>query len=98
VQGTWGDLICGELAEHAADCLDELIAVIRNPRHDDRVRRLLVAAISEGGTASAVPFLAECLAASDESIRDYAVMGLKRIGTKEARTALWQSRLISTGR
>lgn len=38
-----------------------------------------------------IPVLAECLSDGDARVRMYAAMGLRAVGTKEARTFLWQA-------
>ncbi len=95
VQGARVDIICAELATHAAACLDELVAEFRRPENGDRVRALIVAAIAEAGPPDAVPFLRDVLADPDESARRWAAAGLRRIGTKAARTALWQAAITA---
>jgi hypothetical protein len=91
VRGSRVDIICAELAAHSAAGLDELVAEFRRPENDARVRALVVAAIAEGGSPDAVPFLRDVLTDPDESARAWAAAGLRRIGTKAARTALWQA-------
>jgi hypothetical protein len=91
VRGTWVDIICHELARHAADAFDELVAEFHNPDNDGRVRALLVRAIGDAAVQGAVPFLAERLTDADESVRGAATDALEQIGTKEARTALWRA-------
>jgi HEAT repeat protein len=92
VRGTWVTIICHELARHAAETFDELVAEFRNPHNDARVRALLVWAIGDAAVPSAVPFLTECLADADESVRGAAAYALEQIGTKDARTALRRAR------
>jgi HEAT repeat protein len=91
VRGTWVDIIRAELTAHAGEGLGELVAEFRRPENDARVRALIVAAIADAAAPSAVPFLTGCLADPDEHVRHWAADGLRRIGTKAARTALWQA-------
>jgi HEAT repeat protein len=91
VRGAWVDIICHELAQHAAETLDDLVGEFHSRKNDARVRALIMTAIGEAAPPNAVPFLSECLDDPDESVRGAAVYGLKRVGTKEARTALWRA-------
>jgi len=43
-----------------------------------------------------LPFLLEHLNDENESIRDWAVRGLRDLDTKEARTALWRAGMSAT--
>jgi HEAT repeat protein len=65
----------------------------RRDREHRRHDTLSVAAAAGGETKrpDAVPVLAEYLTSEDESFRCWAVAGLQKIDTKEARRLLWEA-------
>ena len=91
VNGTWVDIICSELQDHAAENFSELASAI-GAEENEQVRILLLAALAEAGLPEAIPTLAENLHSSQESLRNWAEFGLEKIGTKEARGILWNYR------
>ena len=91
VTGTWIDTICMELQDHAADYFAELVEAIQSET-DERVKILLLAALAEAGLPEAVPVLIESLRSSLEGLEYWAQFGLEKVGTKEARAALWAYR------
>ncbi len=94
VKGTWVDIICMELQDHAADNFVELVEAIHSET-DERVKILLLAALAEAGLPEAVPVLTESLHSSLDSLRYWAKFGLEKVGNKEARAALWAYRHIA---
>jgi HEAT repeat protein len=82
---------------------DGFHALLGRPEHlDALVRELetetahglrcwLLELIGETRRPDAVPVLAEYLTSEDESFRYWAVAGLQRIDTKEARRLLWEA-------
>lgn len=91
VNGTWVDIICSELHNHAAESFSELAAAM-DAEENERVRILLLAALAEAGLPEAIPILSENLQSTQESLRYWAEYGLEKVGTKEARAILWNYR------
>ena len=80
----------GWLAERAAELVPQLIAAFWN---DDNaaIRLWLMELIGDATSPAALPFLLERLNDGNESVRDWAVRGLRQLDTKESRTALWRA-------
>ena len=91
VNGTWVDIICLELQDHAAECFPELVAAIR-AEENEPIKTLLLAALAEAGMPEAMSLLAENLHSANERLRHWSEFGLEKIGTKEARAILWNYR------
>jgi hypothetical protein len=77
---------------HAAEHLDLLIDQFEQEQDDHGLRRWLLELIGEARSPDALPLLAAQLASSDESLRDWAVTGLEKLRTQQARTLLWRAR------
>ena len=90
VRGTWRDIIAYELTTHAGECLSELVEVFQ-ASDDEGVRLNILSAIAEARLPAAIPFLAVVTKSPHPSLVSYAVRGLKAIGTREARAALWEA-------
>lgn len=90
------DAVMGELSDHAAEYLNELVEAFR-AESNARVRVLLLSAIAEAGLPAAVPFLTETLHSGDERLRFWAITGLRNANTKESRRALWEAEVRETG-
>ena len=90
VQGAWIDYILDDLQEHAHLIADELIQALID-EENDRVRILLLQVVAEAGLHEATSILIGYLKSGDENLRSYAVEGLKKIDSKEARRALYES-------
>jgi len=88
VFGTWTDIISEELVAHAPQIAQELFAAFHD-EPDAWVKMILLSVIAEARLPEAMPILLEHLGSEDTSLRRYAITGLKNLGTKEARTALW---------
>ncbi|WP_432887944.1 HEAT repeat domain-containing protein [Kribbella sp. CA-245084] len=71
--------------EHVADLITAY-----SGEEDHGLRCWLLELIGEARSAEALPVLREALASPDESIRDWARIGLEQLGTKEARALLWR--------
>ena len=85
----------GWLVSHAAEYVPQLIAAFWD--EDNGVSRgWLMELIGDAKSPAALPFLLERLNDEDESIRDWAVLGLRQLNTKESRTALWRAGLAPT--
>ena len=94
VQGAWVDQICFELEKYAPDVADELIAAFNDNVDDDAMvwqRSILIAIMANTGLPAFQPLFVEQMRSEDERLRWWARVGLERIGTKEARAALWAS-------
>ena|SRR5215468_2784543 len=87
VTGSLVDIICRELQANATDHSAKLIAAFRAER-DARVRRILLSIISEVSLPEALPVLEEHLRSSDEGLRHWAVAGLRRLDSPQARKML----------
>lgn len=69
--------------------VDEFIVEFqREPEHG--VRCWLLELIGAARSEKALPILIEQAKGADESLRNWAVRGLKNLDTKPARTALWE--------
>jgi hypothetical protein len=89
-KGTWADIIVDELAEHATECLDDLIAEF----HGDPtggVRVFVMMALEIARPPATVLFLVDVLREGDPQFVPYAERTLKGINTRDARTALWNA-------
>lgn len=89
-KGTLVDIVCDELAAHAAETLEELIDAFRT-NENEWVRLMIVQAIANAKLPAAIPFLAERVVEGPPPVAEYGKMGLQGIGTPEARTALWDA-------
>ncbi|MBX3466149.1 MAG: HEAT repeat domain-containing protein [Planctomycetes bacterium] len=79
------------LLSRAAEHCVELVAEFRRERNEG-TRRWLLELIAAARSADAMPVLAENLRVADESLRFFAIRGLRDLGTKEARRLLWEAR------
>lgn len=82
----------GMLRERAAEHLPELIEQFENEQADRGLRSWLLELIGIAESPEALPVLTAQLNGTDELLRDWAVIGLTRLNTREARTALWRAR------
>lgn len=87
----------GWLADRAGTYLPQLIAAFWDDENA-AIRGWLMELIGEAKSTAAMPFLIERLRDEDESIRSWAIWALKRLDTKDARTALWQARITISKR
>lgn len=90
VRGAWRDIIAHELTTHAGECLSELVEVFQ-ASEDEGVRLNILSAIAEARLPDAITFLAVVTKSPQPSLVSLAVRGLKAIGTREARAALWEA-------
>jgi HEAT repeat protein len=90
VHGSWVNIICAELQENASKIGKELVDAFRTET-DIGVRRILLGVIAEAKILEALPTLVENLKSPDESLRYWAIEGLKGLNTPEARRALWEA-------
>jgi hypothetical protein len=82
----------GLLLPHAAEHVDELMAEFAREQDDHGLRCWLLELIGEARSPKALALLVEQLHSDDESFRSWAVRGLQRLDTKEAREQLWRAR------
>ncbi|MER5325163.1 HEAT repeat domain-containing protein [Streptosporangium roseum] len=80
------------LRSHVVEHVEELIAEFRAEPEDHGLRCWLLELIGEAKSPSALPLLSELVNDGDESFRYWAVQGLTRLSSKEARQALWRAR------
>jgi HEAT repeat protein len=80
------------LEEHAAEYAPQLIAAFWD-EDNAGIRGWLIELIGDAKSPAALPFLLERLSDENESIRDWAVRGLRQQDTKESRNALWRAGL-----
>lgn len=85
-----------QLLPHAADYLDELLAQFEQESDDHGLRCWLLELIGAARSPAALPVLSAQLASNDEALRDWAVTGLEKLNTPEARTLLWRARANGT--
>lgn len=90
VTGGLADIICGELQANATAHATELIAACR-VEGDDGLRRILLGIICDARLPEAFPLLVDCMRSDDEGLRHWAVEGLRRLDTREARRELWKA-------
>jgi hypothetical protein len=79
----------GMLQPVAADVLPQLMQAYK-AEDDHGLGCWLLELIGDAESEAALPVLIRELSSTDESIRSWARRGLQRLGTKEARTALWR--------
>lgn len=79
------------LSRHAAEHLDELVAAFR-AEEGQNMRVLLLGLIGEACSPEALPVLVEHLYDEDESLSGWAVNGLRKLDTEEARIVLYRHR------
>ena len=89
-RGTWADIIAYELAEHASECLGELVETFRTDP-SETVRLYVMMALDIARLPESVPFLAEVLQEGNSLFTSYAQRALEGINTRESRTALWNA-------
>ncbi|MFD8494911.1 HEAT repeat domain-containing protein [Amycolatopsis sp. NPDC059657] len=82
----------GLLLPHTAEHLDQLIAEFNQEQADHGLRCWLLELIGEARSPKALPVLIEQLHNDDESLRSWAVSGLKLLDTKPARYELAKAR------
>jgi HEAT repeats len=78
------------LLPHAAEHIDELMAEFQTEK-DHGLRCWLLELIGEARSEKAFDLLCEQLQSSDESLRSWAIRGLRKLNTKEARRALFDA-------
>jgi HEAT repeat protein len=78
------------LSEHAHEHVERLMLEFRaETRHG--LRCWLLELIGEAQSPQAFPLLLEYVSSDDDSLRGWAIRGLKKLNTKEARRALWEA-------
>jgi hypothetical protein len=78
------------LLPHAGEFVHQLIAEFGKEKGHG-LRCWLIELIGSAKSPDAFEFLAGLLRSDDEGFRFWAIAGLKKLGTKEARTLLWQA-------
>ncbi len=78
------------LLPHAHEYVDQLMAEFRTET-DHGLRCWLLELIGEARSPVAYPLLVEHLHSDDDSLGSWAIYGLRSLGTKEARRALWNA-------
>jgi len=78
------------LLPHASEFVEQLIAEFyAEEKHG--LRCWLLELLGESKSPQALPVLQENLYSSDESLKSWAIYGLKKLDTKEARRILWEA-------
>ena len=90
IRGAWVDIVLHELTEHAQECLPELVAAFCS-NESEWVRLMVLTAVAQARLPSAIKFLADVVRQRHPRFSPYAEQGLVAIGTREARTALWEA-------
>ncbi len=93
-RGEYLEALCADLAANAAAAQGALFDAFRS-EDDNWVKDVLIGAIVEAQLPVALPLFIEHLRSEDHSLRHWAVHGLAGLGTKEARTALWEARSLT---
>ena len=78
------------LRRHAGDHLEELIAEF-GAEQDHGLRCWLLELIGEACSPAAFNILIEALRCEDLDLKLWGIRGLEQLGTKAARSALWES-------
>jgi hypothetical protein len=78
------------LLPHAAEYIDELMAEFQTEK-DHGLRCWLLELIGEARSENAFDLLCEQIQSSDEGLRDWAIRGLRKLNTREARLALFDA-------
>jgi len=73
----------------AADHVDELIEEFHR-EHDHGLRCWLLELIGDAASEQALPVLVAELHSDDEALQDWAIRGLRKLDTPQARRLLWQ--------
>ena len=89
-KGSLVDIICWELKENAAAHAAEIIAAFRSST-DDHLRVLLLSVLCEARLPEAFPVFVEHLRCGNEELKRWSIWGLRDLGTREARQALWDA-------
>jgi len=94
--GVWADIIVDELAENAAECLDELTNALRE---DDtgHVAMHVMMALEIAELPASVDFVSHVLREGDRRLVPFARRTLQAINTRESRTALFQGSRAEPG-
>lgn len=79
------------LRPHAREYLPELMTEFEHEQ-DHGLRCWLLELVGEARDERALPLLAEQLSSLDESLRDWAVRGLRQLDTHQARQLLYRAR------
>ncbi len=80
------------LRPHAAEYVEELIAEFHVETNDRGLRCWVLELIGEARDPRAIPLLAEQLESEDESLRDWAAVGLRLLDTAESRRILFEKK------
>ena len=79
------------LHSRANEYIDELIIEFRDETKNFGLRWWLLELIGEARSPKAFDVLVQYLDAEDESLRFWAIRGLEKLNTKEAREILWET-------
>src|SRR4051812_14343913 len=82
-RGAWADIVAYELAAHASEYLDELVAAFRTGE-DETMRQTALTAVADARLPTTVPFLVEVIREQHPHYVPIAERGLAAIETKEA--------------
>ncbi|WP_326565691.1 HEAT repeat domain-containing protein [Amycolatopsis rhabdoformis] len=85
-------LLLADAANHA----DALLAEFEAETENHGLRCWLLELIGEAAVPRALPVLVTQLDSPDEALRSWAIRGLERLDTREARTALWRAKANGT--
>lgn len=83
------------LRSHAGEYISELLTEFGRER-DHGLRCWLLELIGETRSERALPLLTEQLDTSDSALHDWAIRGLQKLDTPEARHALYKARTNGT--
>jgi hypothetical protein len=88
------EIICHEIEQHSKTNPSELIEAVEREKNF-WVRRILLGILDDIAAPRAIPIFTKILESGEEDEYDYAVRGLRRIDTKEARTILFKAGISS---
>ncbi|GAA1410349.1 HEAT repeat domain-containing protein [Catellatospora coxensis] len=80
------------LAPRAAEYVPELIEAFEQERADSGLRCWLLELLGEARSEAALAVFREQLYGDDDSLRFWAVSGLRKLDTRDSRRELWQAR------
>jgi hypothetical protein len=88
--GSLVDTICWEVEKYSREHLEELIKIIRDPDHIGYMRSSLLHILIDIASPRSIPCFKEIIESDRDDLHIYAVRGLEKINTKDARKILWR--------
>jgi hypothetical protein len=86
----WVDIIGGELAHHAKDCLPDLLTAFE-AEIDPWIRLFLLMSLADARLKEAIPFLSQIVLSEKEPFVAYAQNALDALENSDSRTPYWKA-------